>query len=60
MIYLLFQVDMYYCHACSRGDQEEYMLLCDGCDDAFHTYFLISPLNDIGLVSGWYVLLSHM
>ena len=38
---------MYYCHTCSRGDGEEYMLLCDGCDDAFHTYCLIPPLNDI-------------
>ena len=60
MIFFLFQVDMYYCHTCSRGDREEYMLFCDGCDDGFHTYCLISPLNDILLVSGWYVLLSHM
>lgn len=41
------QVDMYYCHTCGRGDGEEYMLLCDGCDDAFHTYCLIPPLSDI-------------
>ena len=60
MIFFLFQVDMYYCHTCSRGDGEEYMLFCDGCDDAFHTYCLIPPLNDILLVSGWYVLLSYM
>ena len=52
LIFFLFQVDMYYCHTCSRGDGEEYMLLCDGCDDAFHTYCLIPPLNDILLVSG--------
>ena len=38
---------MYYCHTCGRGDGEEYMLLCDGCDDAFHTYCLIPPLSDI-------------
>ena len=60
MIFFLFQVDMYYCHTCSRGDGEEYMLFCDGCDDGFHTYCLIPPLNDILLVSGWYVLLSYM
>ena len=29
MIFFLFQVDIYYCHTCSRGDGEEYMLLCD-------------------------------
>lgn len=40
-------VDLYYCHTCGRGDGEEYMLLCDGCDDAFHTYCLIPPLADI-------------
>ncbi|XP_052780089.1 lysine-specific demethylase 5A-like isoform X2 [Mya arenaria] len=40
-------VDMYYCHTCGRGDGEEYMLLCDGCDDAFHTYCLIPPLSEI-------------
>ena len=48
----LFQVDMYYCHTCSRGDGEEYVLLCDRCGDVFHTYCLIPPLNDIPLVSG--------
>ncbi|XP_060607947.1 lysine-specific demethylase 5A-like isoform X1 [Ruditapes philippinarum] len=40
-------VDLYYCHTCGRGDGEEYMLLCDGCDDAFHTYCLIPPLSEI-------------
>ncbi|KAL8614742.1 hypothetical protein ACOMHN_055300 [Nucella lapillus] len=41
------QVDKYHCGVCTRGDGEEYMLLCDGCDDAFHTYCLIPPLTEI-------------
>ena len=38
---------MYVCHMCMRGDGEEAMLLCDGCDDAFHTYCLIPPLPEV-------------
>lgn len=45
--FVVLQVDLYYCHTCGRGDGEEYMLLCDGCDDAFHTYCLIPPLSEI-------------
>lgn len=37
----------YICHICNRGDAEEAMLLCDGCDDSYHTFCLIPPLNDI-------------
>ncbi|XP_076448659.1 lysine-specific demethylase 5A-like [Babylonia areolata] len=44
---MLTQVDKYHCGVCTRGDGEEFMLLCDGCDDAFHTYCLIPPLPDI-------------
>uniref|UniRef100_A0A8B8DQC0 [histone H3]-trimethyl-L-lysine(4) demethylase n=1 Tax=Crassostrea virginica TaxID=6565 RepID=A0A8B8DQC0_CRAVI len=40
-------VDLYICHMCNRGDGEEYMLLCDGCDDAFHTYCLIPPMPEV-------------
>lgn len=40
-------VDTYVCHTCQRGDSEDCMLLCDGCDDAFHTFCLIPPLADI-------------
>ncbi|GFN77384.1 lysine-specific demethylase 5a [Plakobranchus ocellatus] len=39
--------DKYYCHMCGRGDGEEQMLLCDGCDDAFHTYCLVPPLSEV-------------
>lgn len=37
----------YICHICTRGDGEENMLLCDGCDDSYHTFCLIPPLADI-------------
>ncbi|BFZ10485.1 hypothetical protein BsWGS_13524 [Bradybaena similaris] len=39
--------DKYYCHMCGRGDGEDQMLLCDGCDDAFHTYCLVPPLSEV-------------
>ncbi|KAK6176380.1 hypothetical protein SNE40_014678 [Patella caerulea] len=39
--------DKYHCRTCGRGDGDEYMLLCDGCDDAFHTYCLIPPLAEV-------------
>lgn len=37
----------YVCHNCGRGDSEASMLLCDGCDDSFHTFCLTPPLADI-------------
>lgn len=37
----------YICHICVRGDAEEAMLLCDGCDDSYHTFCLMPPLTDI-------------
>ena len=37
----------YICHICNRGDVEEAMLLCDGCDDSYHTFCLMPPLADI-------------
>lgn len=37
----------YICHVCERGDVEEAMLLCDGCDDSYHTFCLMPPLTDI-------------
>lgn len=37
----------YVCHNCERGDAEESMLLCDGCDDSYHTFCLKPPLPDI-------------
>ncbi|XP_026730670.1 lysine-specific demethylase lid [Trichoplusia ni] len=37
----------YMCHVCGRGDVEEQMLLCDGCDDSYHTFCLLPPLADV-------------
>lgn len=37
----------YVCHTCQRGDAEESMLLCDGCDDSYHTFCLKPPLSEI-------------
>ncbi|CAH4036696.1 unnamed protein product [Pieris brassicae] len=37
----------YMCHICGRGDIEEQMLLCDGCDDSYHTFCLVPPLADV-------------
>ncbi|KAL7304867.1 hypothetical protein TKK_0002673 [Trichogramma kaykai] len=37
----------YICHNCGKGDNEENMLLCDGCDDSYHTFCLLPPLSEI-------------
>lgn len=37
----------YICQNCKRGDAEEQMLLCDGCDDSYHTFCLMPPLAEI-------------
>jgi len=41
------QADQYFCEVCHAGDYDELMLLCDGCDDAYHTYCLTPPLSEI-------------
>ena len=38
---------MYFCEACGRGDDESRLLLCDSCDDAYHTYCLLPPLAEV-------------
>ncbi|XP_030827948.1 lysine-specific demethylase 5A isoform X2 [Strongylocentrotus purpuratus] len=40
-------IEMYMCHTCGRGDVEDCLLLCDGCDDSFHTFCLIPPLPEV-------------
>jgi [histone H3]-trimethyl-L-lysine4 demethylase len=35
------------CLICNRGDDESFILLCDGCDDSYHTYCLFPPLSEI-------------
>ena len=43
----LLQIDLYLCLVCGRGDEEDRLLLCDGCDDSYHTFCLIPPLQDV-------------
>jgi hypothetical protein len=33
------------CEICRKGDDDENMLLCDGCERGFHMYCLIPPLD---------------
>uniref|UniRef100_A0A665WT49 [histone H3]-trimethyl-L-lysine(4) demethylase n=1 Tax=Echeneis naucrates TaxID=173247 RepID=A0A665WT49_ECHNA len=44
---LISQIDLYLCLVCGRGDEEDRLLLCDGCDDSYHTFCLIPPLQDV-------------
>ncbi|XP_028266177.1 lysine-specific demethylase 5C isoform X2 [Parambassis ranga] len=39
-------VDSFVCRMCGRGDDDEKLMLCDGCDDNYHTYCLLPPLTD--------------
>lgn len=39
-------VDSFVCRMCGRGDDDEKLMLCDGCDDNYHTYCLLPPLAD--------------
>ncbi|XP_062843106.1 lysine (K)-specific demethylase 5Ba [Trichomycterus rosablanca] len=41
------RVDQYMCLVCGGGGDEEKLLLCDGCDDSYHTFCLIPPLHDV-------------
>ncbi|XP_066559598.1 lysine (K)-specific demethylase 5Ba isoform X3 [Amia ocellicauda] len=40
-------VDLYVCLVCGSGSDEDRLLLCDGCDDSYHTFCLIPPLHDV-------------
>uniref|UniRef100_A0A8C3NQL4 [histone H3]-trimethyl-L-lysine(4) demethylase n=1 Tax=Geospiza parvula TaxID=87175 RepID=A0A8C3NQL4_GEOPR len=40
-------VDSYVCRICSRGDEDDKLLLCDGCDDNYHIFCLLPPLPEI-------------
>ena len=43
----MLQVDLYVCLLCGSGSDEDRLLLCDGCDDSYHTFCLIPPLHDV-------------
>uniref|UniRef100_A0A8C9EU68 Lysine demethylase 5A n=1 Tax=Pavo cristatus TaxID=9049 RepID=A0A8C9EU68_PAVCR len=47
MMGLSLGVDLYVCLFCGRGNNEDKLLLCDGCDDSYHTFCLIPPLPDV-------------
>uniref|UniRef100_A0A8C3LD17 Uncharacterized protein n=1 Tax=Chrysolophus pictus TaxID=9089 RepID=A0A8C3LD17_CHRPC len=40
-------VESYVCRICSRGDEDDKLLLCDGCDDNYHIFCLLPPLPEI-------------
>lgn len=42
-----YNIESIHCLVCERGDDEAMMLLCDGCDDSYHTYCLFPPLKEI-------------
>ncbi|XP_031422691.1 lysine-specific demethylase 5B-B isoform X3 [Clupea harengus] len=44
---MLSVVDLYVCLVCGSGTNEDKLLLCDGCDDSYHTFCLIPPLCDV-------------
>uniref|UniRef100_A0A667I2P5 Lysine-specific demethylase 5D n=1 Tax=Lynx canadensis TaxID=61383 RepID=A0A667I2P5_LYNCA len=40
-------VETYVCRICSRGDEVDKLLLCDGCGDNYHIFCLMPPLPEI-------------
>ncbi|XP_047298722.1 lysine-specific demethylase 5D isoform X7 [Homo sapiens] len=40
-------IDSYICQVCSRGDEDDKLLFCDGCDDNYHIFCLLPPLPEI-------------
>ncbi|KPJ03744.1 PHD and RING finger domain-containing protein 1 [Papilio xuthus] len=49
---ILILEDSTYCEVCSSPDNEETMLLCDGCDRGYHMQCLTPPLTTVPL-SQW-------
>lgn len=42
-----FQFAHFICKSCGRGDDDNYLLICDICDNCYHTYCLIPALTEI-------------
>lgn len=40
-------MDSYVCRICSRGDEDDRFLLCDGCNDNYHIFCLLPPLSEV-------------
>ncbi|XP_045395000.1 lysine-specific demethylase 5D isoform X2 [Lemur catta] len=40
-------VESHFCRLCSRGDEDDKLLLCDGCDENYHIFCLLPPLPEI-------------
>lgn len=45
--FTVFQIESYVCRICARGDEDDKLLLCDGCDDNYHIFCLLPPLPEI-------------
>ncbi|XP_077582101.1 lysine (K)-specific demethylase 5Ba isoform X1 [Stigmatopora nigra] len=41
------KVEQYMCLVCHTGNEEDRLLLCDGCDDSYHIFCLIPPLHEV-------------
>lgn len=44
---MVMEIDHTHCEICGSTDNEDRMLLCDGCDLGFHIYCLTPPLESI-------------
>ena len=45
--FISLQFANFVCKSCTRGDDDNYLLLCDICDNCYHTYCLIPALMEI-------------
>lgn len=43
----LLQLENFMCVQCERNNNEQQVLVCDACDDAYHMYCLVPPLTDM-------------
>lgn len=45
--------DKYTCEECGDGNEEDDLLLCDGCDKLFHIFCLFPPLEEVP-IGDWF------